>query len=88
MDPKFGTWKVFATRKPILASDFDNFQISVNYNALSSGQRLSKILKINMKVEYSSINWLISIRNQEVVIDTDQRSDVGVHVVWSQHKNR
>ena len=72
----------------MLASDFDNFQISVNYNALSSGQRLSKILKINMKVEYSSINWLISIRNQEVVIDTDQRSDVGVHVVWSQHKNR
>ena len=49
LDPKFDTWKVFGTRKPILASDFDNFQISVNYNAMSSGQKSSKILKIGMK---------------------------------------
>ena len=49
LDPKFGTWKVFGTRKPILASDFDSFQVSVNYNAMSSGQKSSKILKIGIK---------------------------------------
>ena len=50
LDPKFGTWKVFGTIKPSLASDFGNFQISVNYNAMYSGQKSSKILRIGKKI--------------------------------------
>ena len=30
---------------------FDNFQISVNYNAMSSGQKSSKIHKIGLKLQ-------------------------------------
>ena len=43
---KFGTGNVFGKRKPILASDFDTFQISVSYNAMSSGQKSWRILGI------------------------------------------
>ena len=37
LDLKFGTSKVFETGKLILDSDFENFQIGVSYNAMSSG---------------------------------------------------
>ena len=46
---KTGTGKVFDPRNPIPASDFDNFEMSVSYNAMSSGQKSSKILKIGIK---------------------------------------
>ena len=31
---KFGTSKVFQPRKPILVSDFENFQVGVSYDAM------------------------------------------------------
>ena len=49
LDPKFGTSKVFGTRKLILDSDFENFLNGMSYNAMSSGQKSSKILKIGIK---------------------------------------
>ena len=39
---KFGTGKVFGTRKLILDSDFENFQIGVSYSAMSSVQKSLK----------------------------------------------
>ena len=39
LDLKFGTGKVFGTGKPILTSDFENFQIAVSYNAMFSYQK-------------------------------------------------
>ena len=40
LDLKYGTGKAFRPRKPILGSDFENFQIDVSYNAMSSRQKI------------------------------------------------
>ena len=46
LDLKFGTSKVFRPGKPILVSDFENVQIDVSYNVVSSqGQRSPQITK-------------------------------------------
>ena len=40
LDLKVGTAMVFRPRKPILGSDFENFQIDVSCNAMSSRQKI------------------------------------------------
>ena len=54
-DLKFGTGKVFKPRKLILVSDFENFQIDVSYNAMSSRKKLSKNVKIVIKSQEINI---------------------------------
>ena len=46
LDLKFGTSMVFGPRKPILVPDFENFQIDVSYNAMSSRQKSLKTWKL------------------------------------------
>ena len=40
LDPKFGTWKVFGTRKPILTSDFDLKTLHCNSRKFENCQNL------------------------------------------------
>ena len=42
LDLKIDTGKDFGTGKPILTSDFENFQTGVSYNAISSHEKSSK----------------------------------------------
>ena len=48
---KIGTGKVFDPRNPIPASDFDNFEMSVSYNAMFSGQNSLKISFFGLKFQ-------------------------------------